>query len=262
MRRRNSSSLHSGDGVRPRSCHLAISFSSMKLFAGDVGIRRRAWRRAASPATTVAWPQKRTMTCVSPRALAVTSPPGVTAATPSLSASNWAVAVTSSTRPSLQVAVTRICCCSPGTMTRCGGQTSSCVDVGSLGARAPGRRLRASACRRSYSRRADLEALAAAVLHEPAPASAAGCCAPGRTATTRRPSALCTIWAWSNAGSKPSRLSLKPPRPCCAPWQAPLVAAGLGQDRHDLAAEADRHVGRRPLHLDRHRGRLCRRPRR
>ena len=37
-RRKNSSSVHSGDGVRPRSFHLAISFSSMKLLAGTLGI--------------------------------------------------------------------------------------------------------------------------------------------------------------------------------------------------------------------------------
>ena len=95
MRRKNSSSLHSGDGVRPRSFHLAISLSSMKLLRGDVGIvlelgvRQRDLddgRLAAEADHDVRLAA----------ALGGDEPVGVTAATPSLSASNWAVAVTSS----------------------------------------------------------------------------------------------------------------------------------------------------------------------
>ena len=49
----------------------------------------------------------------------------------------------------------------------------------------------------------------------------------GSETTTRRPSLLCTIWAWSNAGSNPNSDSRNPPRPCCAPWQPPELHPAL-----------------------------------
>ena len=45
----------------------------------------------------------------------------------------------------------------------------------------------------------------------------------GSATTTRRPSLLCTIWAWSKAGSKPNSDSRNPPRPSDAPWHAPAL---------------------------------------
>src|SRR5215211_6686931 len=72
------------------------------------------------------------MTCVSPGPLAVISPSGPTAATPSLRASYCASRVTSWTRPSDQAARTRICCVWPGAISRRGGHTSTDLTVASL----------------------------------------------------------------------------------------------------------------------------------
>ena len=143
---------HSGDGVRPRSFHFAI-----ELLVDEVVRRQRRGRSPASrygsvTCATSAWPPKRIMTCVSPAALRGDEAVGVTAATASLRASNWAVAVTSSRRPSVQVAVTASCCCSPGTITRAApGRLRASSTSGSVlafGAGAPS----SSHCRSGCSR--------------------------------------------------------------------------------------------------------------
>ncbi len=136
----------SGDGVRPSSFHFAMSFSSMKLFAGRSG-NLSSFANGSVTCATSAWPPKRIMTCVSPASFAVTSPSARTAATASLSASNCAVGVTSSRVPSDQIAVIESCCCSPGTMSRVAGNTSSLVTVASAFAAGAARRLRATGAR-------------------------------------------------------------------------------------------------------------------
>ena len=240
MRRKNSSSLHSGDGVRPRSFHLAISLSSMKLSSRRVGIAVE-WPYGSVTCTTVAWPPKRIMMCVSPRPLAVTRPSGVTAATASLSASNWAVRSRLRFGRRSRWPARTICCCSPGTITPLGRPDFQRRHRSGPCWPARGRRPPASCLRISYSRELRLEALAAAVLHDQRRLEQQD--AALRIGHDDAPAlgALDDLGV-IEGGIEAEQAELEAAAAERRAVAGPLVAAGLGQHRHDFPTEAHRIV--------------------
>ena len=175
---------------------------------------------------TAAWPPKRTMTCDSPLAFAVTRPSGVDWATASFKrielgdardVLDAAIAPRRGDRELLRLA--RIARRGPA-------ERQSVWSRSAYSAPVPARRPPASGGRFRTRGRARLS-------RSPPPCSIISdgfrsrMLRSGSDGTTRRPSLLCTICAWSNAGSNPNSESRNPPRPCCAPWQPPELHPAL-----------------------------------
>ena len=164
---------------------------------------------------TASWLRYQALTVPSPVPVVLTTPKSSTVATPAWVALYFAQRVTSSSRPSLKVAVTFSGTVWPACVTRCGCDTFSATMRGSS-AFGPGAPAAIQSAMARYSgefasnRRSPLCGTAFTALSSSRLRA-------GSSSVTRRPLALRVIDSQSPSSSKPRSDSRKPPWPAAAP---------------------------------------------